>query len=111
MDRSSLAASLNGGYITEYDFDLRRNLLALQVEVLDSGILSRYNVRFEQLSHFSLESESIRDKDRLELTEIWIDSTPEASSSEEWELTISMWDITHIQLRCAVVNVDGVSLK
>src|SRR5580698_531845 len=97
MDRTTLPRSLNGGYIEAYEFDLHRNLFTMRVDVLDHGALSSYDVRFEKVSHLAVDSESRRDKERLELTEMWIDSTPEASSSEEWGITISMWDLTHIR--------------
>jgi hypothetical protein len=111
MDRTTLPQALNGGYIEQYEFDLHRNLFAIRVDVLDNDVLSSYEVRFEKLSHFSVDSESIGDKERLELTEMWIDTTPESSSTEEWSITISMWDITHIRLRCAVIVIDGAPLR
>ena len=111
MDRAVLPQALNGGYIEEYELDLRRNLFAMRVDVLDNDVLSSYNVRFEKLSQFAMDSESLGDKERLELTEIWIDSTPESSSTEEWSITISMWDMTHIRLRCAVIVIDGAPLR
>lgn len=111
MDRTTLPQSLNGGYIEEYEFDLHRNLFTVRVDVLDDDVLSSYDVRFEGVSHFAVDSESRHDKERLELTEMWIDSSPEASSSEEWSITISMYDLTHIRVRCAVIAIDGTPLR
>jgi hypothetical protein len=111
MDRTVLPQSLNGGYIEHYEYDVHRNVFAMRVDVLDGGTLSSYDVRFEKLSHFAVDSESRGDKERLELTEMWIDSAPESSSSEEWSITISMWDITHIHIRCAVIVIDGAPLR
>jgi hypothetical protein len=91
MDRTTLPQSLNGGYIESYEFDLHCNLFRMRVDVLDDDVLSSYDVRFEKVSHFAVDSESRHDKERLELTEMWIDSTPEASRSEEWSITISMY--------------------
>lgn len=45
--------------------------------------------------------------DRLELTELWVDTVSETSEFDEWSVTISMWDMTHIQLRCSVITIDG----
>src|SRR5690349_9784400 len=100
MDRASLGQSLNGGYIEEYNFDMHKNAFSMRVDVLENGVLSSYSVRFEKVSRFTFETESIGEGERLELTELWIDSAPETSSSEEWNVTISMWDMTHITLRC-----------
>lgn len=111
MDRAMLPQSLNGGYIETYELDLYRNRFAMRVDVLENSVLSSYDVRFEKVSHIAIESESRRDKERLELTEMWIESTPEASSSEEWSITISMWDLTHIRLRCAMIVIDGAPVR
>jgi hypothetical protein len=113
MDRTMLSRSLNGGYIEQYDFDMRRNLIAMRVDVLENGALSSYDIRFEQVSRFVFETESRSGgaEDRLELTELRIDAAPEASSSEEWEVTISMWDMTHLTLRCSAITIDGDVLR
>jgi hypothetical protein len=111
LDRTTLPQSLNGGYIEDYNFDLHRDLFTMRVDVLEHGELSSYDVRFENVSHIAADSESRHHKERLELTEIWIDATPEASPSEEWGITISMWDLTHIRLRCSVITVDGHRLR
>jgi len=111
MDRSSLSKSVNGGYIERYEVDLLRNAVVLRVDVLDEDTLTSYDLRFERLSHFSVDSESVGDKERLELTELWIDSAPESSSSEEWSVIVSIWDITHLRIRCSVIRVDGEPLR
>lgn len=86
MDRATLPATLNGGYIEAYEFDLHRNRFTLRVNVLDNGGMSTYDVECEKVSHVAVDSESRGEKGRLELTELWIDEAPEASSSEEWPL-------------------------
>lgn len=111
MDRAALKLAVDGGYIEKHRFDINANAFIMNVDVLEAGTLSTYEVRFESLSHFLFESESRGVKDRLELTEMWIDETPEASSSEEWAVTISMWDMTHIAIRCASIVVDGDPLR
>ncbi|MEO8735031.1 MAG: hypothetical protein ABI380_00680 [Edaphobacter sp.] len=111
MDRAALKQTADGGYIEKYRFDINSNAFIINIDVLDADILSTYEVRFENLSRFLFESESRGIKDRLELTEMWIDETPEASSSEEWAVTISMWDMTHISLRCASIVVDDAPLR
>lgn len=111
MDRIVLKQSLDGGYIEEYSLDICANLFTMGVDVLDGETLSRYEVRFEHVTHFRIDSESRGIKGRLELTEIWIDESPEASSSEEWGVTISMWDMTHMTIKCAVILVDGHALR
>lgn len=113
MERGMLSGSLNGGYIEQYNFDMRRNLLSMQVDVLENDVLSSYDVEFQQVSHFAFETETRTGtpEDRLELTELWIDAAPETSSSEEWTVTISMWDMTHVTIRCSTITVDGDVLR
>lgn len=111
MDRTALGKLLNGGYIESYKFDLRRNELVLQVDVLENGVLSRFDAEFSDVSQLVFETESTSAGDRLEVTEIWVDSAPEASSSEEWTIVISMWDLTHLRIRCAAVTIDGEALR
>lgn len=111
INRETLSASLNGGYIEEYEFDIQRNLFTMRVDILDHGARSSHDVRFEKISHFAVDSESRRDKERLELTEVWINTPPESSESEEWSITISMWDLTHIHIRCALISIDGATLR
>ena len=107
MDRTALKQMLDGGYIEDYAFDMKANTFTIRVEVRDNDGLSSYDVRFEVLSQFLFDSESRGIKERLELTEIWIKETPEASSSEEWTVVISMWDMTHVTIRCTSILVDG----
>ena len=112
MDRTKLNDVLNGGYIEEYELDMRRNRFSMRVDVLENGALSSYNVRFEKVSHFQFDTESLSEGgDRLQLTELWIDAPPEKSSSEEWEVTISIFDMSHIRLRCSVISVDDAVLR
>jgi hypothetical protein len=113
MERALLAPSLKGGYIEEYQFDMRRNFVSMRVDVLENDVLSRYDLEFHQVSHFSFETETRKGSadDRLEITELWIDATPEASGSEEWDVTISMWDLSHLRVRCSTIVVDGIVLR
>lgn len=107
-----LGQLLNGGYIEEYEFDMRRNLVTMRVDVLDNEMFTSHNIRFEKISHFSFDTESRGgDDDRLELTELWVETAPEASQFEEWSITISMWDMTHVSLRCSVIAIDGDVLR
>jgi hypothetical protein len=112
MERLELPAAVNGGYIEAYELDLRRKLLALRVDVLDGETLSSYSLRFERLSHFEYDTESRSDPEaRLQLTELWLDAPPEGSPTEEWSVTISIFDLSHIRLRCSVITVDGEALR
>jgi hypothetical protein len=112
MQRADLATAVNGGYIEEYELDLRRKLLVLRVDVLDGQTLTSYELRFELLSHFEYDTESRSDSEaRLQLTELWLDASPEDSPTEEWSITISIFDLSHIRLRCSVISVDGQTLK
>lgn len=112
MQRTDLPTAVNGGYIEEYELDLRRELLSLRVDVLNGDTLSSYDLRFELLSHFEYDTESRRgdSEARLQLTELWLDP-PEGSPTEEWGVTISIFDLSHIRLRCSVISVDGEVLK
>jgi hypothetical protein len=112
MQRTDLATTVNGGYIEEYELDIRRKLLTLRVDVLDGDALSSYDLRFELLSHFEYDTESRSDPEaRLQLTELWLDAPPESSPTEEWSITISIYDLAHMRLRCSVISVDGQILK
>jgi hypothetical protein len=111
MDRTALKQMLDGGYIEEYAFDMKANTFRMRVDVLDNDGLSSYDVRFEALSHFLFDSESRGIKERLELTEIWVKETPEASDSEEWTVIISMWDMTHVTIRCTSIVVDDHPIR
>ena len=111
MERAALKQAVDGSYIEKYRFDINASAFIMNVDVLEADILSTYEVQFAKMSRFLFESESRGVKDRLELTEMWIDETPEASSSEEWAVTISMWDMTHIAIRCASIVVDGDPLR
>ncbi|MBA3259837.1 MAG: hypothetical protein H0T68_10295 [Gemmatimonadales bacterium] len=103
---------MNGGYIEEYELDIRRKLLAMRVDVLDGDTLSSYDLRFELLSHLAYNTESRSDPEaRLQLTELWLDAVPENSPTEEWSITISIYDLSHIRLRCSMISVDGQMLK
>jgi hypothetical protein len=112
MQRADLAVRVNGGYIEAYELDLRRKLLALRVDVLDGDTLSNYDLHFELLSHFEYDTESRSDAEaRLQLTELWLDAPPEGSPTEEWNVTISIFDMSHIRLRCSIISVDGEILR
>src|SRR4051794_13142410 len=105
---TSLNKMLSGGYIEHYDLDMRRNRLTLKVDVLEHGSLSNYELVFDKISQFEFETESKSNAgDRLELTELWIDELPESSPTEEWQLTISIFDMTHLSVRCSSIAVDG----
>lgn len=107
-----LGQLLNGGYIEEYEFDMRRNIVTMRVDVLDNEAFASHNLRFEKISHFAFDTESVGgDDDRLELTELWVDTAPETSEFEEWSVTISMWDMTHVRLQCSAINIDGTLLR
>lgn len=112
MNRDSLSHALVGGSIEQYDFDIRRNRLTMRIGVLENGVLSVYAIEFEKVSRFEFETESKSDAgEHLELTEIWIEVAPEASRSEEWEVTVSVFDMTHLHVRCSTIWVDGELLK
>lgn len=113
MRRAAFPEALNGGYIEEYGFDMRQNIVTMRVDVLDNGMLSSYDVRFERVSHllYETESTSVSADDRLQVTELYIDEAPEDSKTEEWQVTISMWDTSHLTIRCSSITVDGLSLQ
>jgi len=37
------------------------------------------------------------------VTEISLDSAPEHSPTEEWQVTINMWDNTYFSIRCSTI--------
>lgn len=112
MNRDFLNKVLEGGSIEHYDFDIRRNRFTMRIDVLENESFSVYSLVLEKVSHLEFDTESKSDAgERLELTELWIDASPEASQSEEWEMTISIFDMTHLHVRCSTVLVDGEYLK
>lgn len=112
MDCSTMKESLDAGYIEKYSFDIGKGAFTMRVDVLENDALSSYDVQFEKVSFLSFETESFRGEDsRLELTEIWIETSPETSSSEEWTVLISIWDLTHIRIRCSTIAVDGEMVR
>jgi hypothetical protein len=111
MDRARLAAAVNGGYIDGYELDLRKKVLALRVDVLNETLRS-YDLRFELVSYFQYDTDSRREEDaRLQLTELWLDAGPEGSPTEEWEVTISIFDLSHIRLRCSTITIEGKAVR
>lgn len=66
MNRSMLKQALGGGYIERYEFDIGKNLFFMRVDVLENGVLSQFDVRFERMSQllFESESDSIGDRKR-----------------------------------------------
>ena len=108
MERDELNGMLHGGAMEYFDFDPRQNLLSMHVTVLENGSSTRYQVQFEGISQFEFESESKKNGgDRLELTELWVDLAPESSKTEEWEITISIYDMTTLRIRCSSLSVNG----
>ena len=108
MRRTEFIEALHGGFIEHYALDLHRNAVMLRVDVLDSGRLSSHEVTFEKVSHFAFDTDSRSDAgDRLQLTELWVDAGPEESATEEWALTISIFDLSHLRLRCSMILIDG----
>lgn len=83
----------------------------MRVDVLENGTLSQYDVTFSGVSQLQFDSESDSTGDRLELTDLWIEMSPENSSTEEWGVLISIWDLTHLRIRCSTITVDGDALK
>jgi hypothetical protein len=107
MDHVLIGNLLNGGYIEQHELDMRNDRLTMRVDVLDGGSLSSYDLRFEKVSYVLFENESNRKDDRLQFTEIGFKETPGVSSSEEWTVIVSMWDTTHLTIRCSAIEVDG----
>ena len=106
MDHTRVGPLLDGGYIEAYDFDMRSDRLTMRVDVLNDGRLASYDLRFTKISLFVFDNESNRKDDRLELTEIAFEELPSHSSTEEWKVVISMWDTTHLTVRCSVIELD-----
>jgi hypothetical protein len=106
VDHARVGPLLDGGYIEVYDFDMRNDRLAMRVDVLKSGRLASYDLRFSKISLFVFDNESNRKDDRLEFTEIYFEELPGQSSTEEWKVVISMWDTTHLTVRCSLIELD-----
>lgn len=112
MERADLNRLLAGGAIEQYEVDLRLNRLAMTIQVLENGVLSRHHLLFERLSHFAYDTESKSNAgDRLEVTELWVDVGPEASATEEWDILISIFDLSHIRVRCSSIAVNGELIR
>lgn len=111
MDHGRVGQLLNGGYIEEYEFDIRNDRLSMRVDVLDDSELASYELRFEKVSSLLYDNESNRKEDRLQFTEIGFKEIPSHSSTEEWRVIISVWDTTHITVRCSVIEIDGQPVR
>ena len=83
MNRDSLNHALAGGSIEHYNLDMHRNRLTMHVGVLENGVYSAHELQFEKVSRLEFETESKSDAgERLELTELWIDASPEGSQQD-----------------------------
>ena len=111
MNRDTLAHTLSGGYIERHAFDIEKRLFLMNVHVLENGVLSTYDVRFQGISLFSFTDNQAGEWERIQLTELWIDAKPEESGTEEWEVTMSLWDLAHLKLRCSNITIDDDSLR
>lgn len=111
MQRQGFREALAGGYFQSYELNLLEKAFLMQIHVLDQGVLSSYDVTFEGISRLLIEDETASSWERIELTDIWIESGPEGSSAEEWEILMSLWDVVHIRIRCASLLVDGEPLQ
>ncbi|SRR6266540_3086472 len=111
MEPAELSHALSGGYVLRYALDLLAKTFSLGVEVLENGVLSHYEIVFRGVSHFALEDQSLGGWERIELTEIMIDKLPQESSTEEWELSMNLWDIAELSVRCQSIEVDGAPIE
>jgi len=107
MHREAFSAALDGGYLSEYSLDLLAKSFTMQVEVLDNGVLSTYEVSFAGISFFEFSDEKANRWERIELTEVRLEEPPEGSRTEEWKVWLNFWDAAELSLRCAVIRVDG----
>ena len=85
----------------------------MTVDVVDGDHLSSYEIRFERVSQLKYDTEqSWRGEDyRLQVTELYLDAAPESSGSEEWQVTISIWDTAHLTIRCSTIIINGEVLR
>jgi hypothetical protein len=111
VDHTRIGQLLDGGYIEKYDFDMRNDRLTLQIDVLDHGQLTSFDLQFAKVSLFVFDNESNRKDDRLEFTEIYFEEIPSHSSTEEWKVTISLWDTTHLTIRCSAIELDNEAVS
>jgi hypothetical protein len=111
MRREALSAALEGGYLSESSLDLLNKFFTIQVEVLEGGRLSNYEVSFMDISLFEFRDEKANRWERIELTEVRIEEWPEGSSTEEWKVWLNFWDAAELSLRCATIRADGEALR
>lgn len=111
MNVQTLKKSVAGGYIEQHTLNLTSKSFALVVHVIVNAVLKAYDLTFEHVSHFAFDDNQVGEWERIQLTELWVDAAPETSATEEWEVTISLWDLAHIRLRCMRVLVDGYALE
>ena len=113
MERTFLNGLVEGGYIEAYSLDMQRGTITMRVDVLENDRLSSYDISFERVSRFTYDTEQswFGSDYRLQVTELYVDEAPESSSSEEWQVTISVWDLAHLTIRCSTVLIDGEALQ
>jgi hypothetical protein len=111
MRSEALSAALEGGYLSDYSLDLLTKSFAIKVEVLEGGKRSDYEVDFTGISFFEFRDEKANRWERIELTEVRIEESPEGSSTEEWKVWLNFWDASELSVRCATIRVDGEVLR
>lgn len=111
MDRESFGESLQGGYVTHHGLDLTLKEFKLTVEVLENGVLAEFHVVFHGISRYEFSDPKSNTWDRIEITDVCIEDSPELSSSEEWNIWFNFWDAAELTIHCAAIHVDGVMLS
>ena len=49
--------------------------------------------------------------EKWEVTDLWIDESPEQSSTRTWAISFNFWDLAEMTLRCDTITVNGEVLK
>ena len=110
MHREAFSSALDGGYVRAYSLDFLSKAFEMQVDVLDNGVLSTYDVLFSGITFFEFSDAHSNRWERIELTEVRLEEPPEGSRTEEWKVWLNFWDAAEVSLRCAVIRVDGAVL-
>jgi len=110
MKHGDLQKAVSEGIIDSYFFDIKKKALTMHVVMTYAGVQSSYDLEFLQISHLQFDDEGTSEWEKLELTELWVDESPDQSSAKTWAITLNFWDLAQMVFRCGSITVNGENL-